>query len=93
MEWWTEDEDDVNTRKELTAIKLPPLPRHCGEWRRFVNNVLDMLCHLEIHPSGPFSMQWFKLCCYADAAVLAQLIEFLQANSAGIAQADFLLYT
>ena len=28
MELWAEDEDDVYTRKELTALKILPLPRH-----------------------------------------------------------------
>ena len=86
-------QEDGYTRKELTAIKLPPLPRHCGELRRFVKNVLDVLCPLEIHPSGTFFMRWFELCCYVDAAIENALIDFLQSNLAGIAQADALSYT
>ena len=85
MSLWADDEDDVYSRKELTALKLPPFPRHCGQWHRFVNDVLDVLCPNEIHPSGTFFNRWFKLCCYVDAAVADRLKDFLQRNSAGIA--------
>ena len=63
MELWVDDEDDVYTRKKLLALKLPPLPRNCGTWRRFVNAMLDELCPIEVHPSGTFFNRWFKLCC------------------------------
>ena len=52
MRLWADEEKDVYTRKDLTAVKLPPLPRHCG--RRFVNDVSDVLCSIEVHPSGTF---------------------------------------